>query len=139
MKQAFTFIAGALLTILTSCENNKKQCYQFTAKMAGQTVITYENCTKAVAEETVKQLKAKGATSASYEVVDSSKCNGKTTSTPSTTTTTNEKTCWFVDYFYHADHITRYFYTEAEAKKFYDSIKKGVYYRMVTMYSDKCN
>ncbi len=83
----FSFILIVALAVLASCENNKKQCYQFTTKVAGQTVTTYDNCTKAVAEETVKQLKAKGASSASYKVVDSSKCNGNSSST-------EKATCW---------------------------------------------
>lgn len=110
MKKTFILIVVAMLTILTSCEINKKQCYQFTTKVAGQTVTTYENCTKAVAEETIKQLKANGASSATYKVVDSSKCNGTSTNTttPSTTTTpqttptttkTSSNVCYKVSYY----------------------------------------
>lgn len=131
MKQAFTFIAVALLTILTSCENNKKQCYQFTTKMAGQTVITYENCTKAVAEETVKQLKAKGASSASYKVVDSSKCNGNSSST------TKQK-CWYVGYTYKGDTQIRSFATEWDANNYYNSIKGKSGYKYPSVYQANC-
>ncbi len=131
MKQAFTFIAVALLTILTSCENNKKQCYQFTTKMAGQTVITYENCTKAVAEETVKQLKAKGASSASYKVVDSSKCNGNSSST------TKQK-CWYVGYTYKGDTQIRSFSTEWDANNYYNSIKGKSGYKYPSVYQANC-
>lgn len=92
MKKEFILFIIASIIALVSCESNKKQCYQFTTKVAGQTVTTYDNCTKAVAEETVKQLKAKGATSAYYKVAEASKCENKTTTTPSTTTTTNPPT-----------------------------------------------
>ena len=54
----FSFILIVALAVLASCENNKKQCYQFTTKVAGQTVTTYDNCTKAVAEELLIRLSA---------------------------------------------------------------------------------
>lgn len=144
MKQAFTFIAVALLTILTSCENNKKQCYQFTTKVAGQTVTTYENCTKAVAEATVKQLKANGATSASYKVADASKCSNTSTTTPSTTTTTTTtptEDCWCVSWYWkmspgHYLYKRETFFKKTDAQSFYNSKKTQKNAESVTM--DKC-
>ena len=132
MKTTSTFIALAFMMLcLVSCENNKKQCYQFTTKVAGQTVTTYDNCTKAVAEETVKQLKNNGASSASYKVVDSSKCNGNSSST------TKQK-CWYVGYTYKGDTQIRSFATEWDANNYYNSIKGKSGYKYPSVYQANC-